>query len=167
MGVDSASLTRDLVTAMTALNEERAEDLRRLDGLMGAMGQSFTTSVFGFFQINALKDTIGTFLDLAVDARLAPDAFRLVFGEIAGKQRGALTRRYKLLDTAGFLGTIDGFIQTSDDRQGWRQVLVHFFEYLSFLNRRLRDRLPFHELSVAFEGAKRVNAEYERSPAGA
>jgi len=157
-------LVAKIEAATAALHAGEGEDVKRVKQLRGAMGQSFTTTVFAFQQASSVKDGIAFVAALAEKfpreswiATVAAEQFR--------RPVNTLRTRYALLDTAALheeaahLGsTLDG----ADVLRLARTLIV----YYAFLLRRLRDLLPFYELSVAFEGHRLVAERAAISPVG-
>lgn len=161
-GLDGLIAKIDAATA--ALHGGEGADVARVKQLRGAMGQSFTTTIFAFQQGSSVKDGIAFVAALAEKfpreswvATVAAEQFR--------RPVNTLRTRYALLDTAALhedaaamAGTLDG--------AGVLRLARALIVYYGFLLRRLRDLLPFYELSVAFEGHKLVAERVAVSPVG-
>ena len=165
---DSAGRLDELVAkieaATSALHAGEGEDVTRVRQLRGAMGQSFTTTVFAFQQASSVKDGIAFVAALAEKfpregwvATVAAEQFR--------RPINTLRTRYALLDTAALhaeAADLGGTLEGAGVLRLARALIV----YYAFLLRRLRDLLPFYELSVAFEGHKLVAERAAISPVG-
>lgn len=157
-------LIAKIEAATLALHAGEGADVGRVKQLRGAMGQSFTTTIFAFQQASTVKDGAAFIAALAEKfpkeswvATAAAEQFR--------RPINTLRTRYALLDTAALheeaarlAGTLDG--------AGVLRLARALIVYYGFLLRRLRDLLPFYELSVAFEGQKLVAERLAISPVG-
>jgi hypothetical protein len=150
--------------ATAALHAEEGEDVKRVKRLRGAMGQSFTTTIFAFQQASSVKDGIAFIAALAEKypreswlATAAAEQFR--------RPVNTLRTRYALLDTAALHEDAGQLAETLDGAALLRLSRA-FIVYYAFLLRRLRDLLPFYELSVAFEGQKLIAERVAISPVG-
>jgi hypothetical protein len=150
--------------ATAALHRGEAEDVRRVAQLLGAMGQSFTTAMFSFQQASTVRDGVAFLADLAqkhsTEAWLA-----IVAAEQFRRPVNTLRTRYAMRDTAAMH---EEAAQLAPGLDG--AALLHLTRtmlvYYAFLLRRLRDLLPFYELSVAFEGHKQIAQRVALSPTG-
>jgi hypothetical protein len=144
-----ADLLKELATAKEIVRVGNAEDVIRVKNLVGAMGQSFTTTIFAFQQASTIKSDILFVTGLA--SRYKEPWVATVAGEILRSQVKTLNTRYALKDTAALMAkAADVAVGLDSD-----QIITLFRslqEYYTFLIRRIRDFLPFHELSIAFEG---------------
>jgi len=153
-----------LEAATSTLEREPGADVARVRELRGAMGQSFTTTVFAFQQASTVKDGIAFLAALAEKhpreawvATVAVEQFR--------RPVNTLKTRYALLDTAALHEAAAAVAGTLDGAAVLR-LARSFIVYYAFLLRRLRDLLPFYELSVAFEGQKLIAERVAVSPVG-
>lgn len=158
------ALISRIEAATAALHAGEVEDIRRVKQLLGAMGQSFTTTIFAFQQASSVKDGI-TFV--AGLAEKFPDQswVATVASEQLRRPINTLRTRYALLDTAAIYEEAAKVAATLD-AAGVLRLARTLLVYYAFLLRRLRDLLPFYELSVAFEGHKLVNERATASPVG-
>ena len=157
-------LVAKIEAATTALNAGKGEDINRVKQLRGAMGQSFTTTIFAFQQASSVKDGVAFLAALAEKfpreswiAKVAAEQFR--------RPVNTLRTRYALHDTAALhedAARLAGTLDSAAVLRLARTLIV----YYAFLMRRLRDLLPFYELSVAFEGHKLVAERVAISPVG-
>jgi hypothetical protein len=151
-------------TAAAALHRGEAEDVRRVSRLLGAMGQSFTTTVFSFQQASTVRDGVAFVADLA--QKYPAEAW---LGTVAAEQFrrpvNTLRTRYAMRDTADMH---EEAAELAADLDGAALLRLSrtMIVYYAFLLRRLRDLLPFYELSVAFEGHKQIAQRVAVSPTG-
>ncbi len=142
---------------------ERAEDLGRVDSLVGAMGQSFTTTIFAFQQVSTVKSDVAFLLKFAGgNENVSIEVARLVASNLLANPVNTLRKRYKLVDTADLFEKASQLAGGAASKDELVTILRSLLEYLDFLARRIRVRLPFHELSVVFEGMKRLAAAKAR-----
>jgi len=158
------ALIARIEAATTTLSAGAAGDVARVRQLRGAMGQSFTTTIFAYQQASTVRDGIAFIAALAENfpgeswiGTVAAEQFR--------RPVNTLTTRYALRDTAALhtdAAALCGGLSGADLLRLARAMLV----YYAFLLRRLRDLLPFYELSVAFEGHKLIAERVAVSPTG-
>jgi hypothetical protein len=157
-------LIERIEAATATLSTGAAADVARVRQLRGAMGQSFTTTVFAFQQAGTVRDGVAFIAGLAEKfpgeswlATVAAEQFR--------RPVGTLTTRYALSDTAALhsdAAALCAGLSGAELLRLARAMLV----YYAFLLRRLRDLLPFYELSVAFEGHRLIAERVAISPTG-
>jgi hypothetical protein len=158
------ALVARIEAATASLHADESADVKRVKQLRGAMGQSFTTTIFAFQQASSVKDGVAFVAALAEKyphegwlATVATEQFR--------RPVNTLKTRYALLDTAALHEDAARLAATLDGA-GLLRLARSFIVYYAFLLRRLRDLLPFYELSVAFEGQKLVAERAALSPVG-
>lgn len=158
------TLTTKIAAATATLEQSQGDDVRRVTQLRGAMGQSFTTTIFAFQQASTVKDGLAFLAALAEKfpreswiATVAAEQFR--------RPVNTLRTRYALLDTAALHEDAAG-LAGSLDAAGVLRLARALIVYYAFLLRQLRDLVPFYELSVAFEGHKLVAERAAISPTG-
>lgn len=142
-------LMKDLAAASETMRAGDPEDIARLRRLPGAMGQSLTITMFGFQEANTIKSNVN-FLLRMLDKHEEPWV-STVTSELLAASVKALGKRYQMSDSAVLLeraSVVAGEVSGEELLALVRRLL----EYTNFLSRRLRDLLPFHELSVTFEG---------------
>jgi hypothetical protein len=157
-------LIAKIEAATAALHAGEGQDVKRVKQLRGAMGQSFTTTIFAFQQASSVKDGIAFVAALAEKfpreswvSTIAAEQFR--------RPVNTLRTRYALLDTAA-LHEDAASLGPALDGAGVLRLARTLIVYYAFLLRRLRDLLPFYELSVAFEGHKLIGERVAISPVG-
>jgi len=158
------ALLASIDAATMELHRGQAKDVARVSQLLGAMGQSFTTTVFAFQQASSARDGVGLIAALAEKhpteawvATVAAEQFR--------RPVNTLKTRYAMHDTAALheqAAALSAGLAGADLLRLSRGLMV----YYAFLLRRLRDLLPFYELSVAFEGHKRIAERVKISVTG-
>jgi hypothetical protein len=157
-------LVATIEAATAALHADEGEDVRRVKQLRGAMGQSFTTTIFAFQQASTVKDGIA-FIAALAEKHPRESWLATVAGEQLRRPVNTLKTRYALLDTAALHEAAARLAPTLDGAALLR-LTRSFIVYYAFLLRRLRDLLPFYELSVAFEGQKLIAERVAISPVG-
>jgi hypothetical protein len=158
------ALAAELNKATMVLRDGESADVSRVKQLVGAMGQSFTTTVFAFQQASSVKDGIAFVASLA--EKFPNEAWlATVAAEQFKRPVNTLRTRYALRDTAQFheeAGKIAPELSGAEVLRLAREFIV----YYGFLLRRIRDQLPFYELGVAFEGHKLVTERVKSSVVG-
>ena len=167
MAVPSSSLEQlmaKLDAATAVLHAREGDDVGRVKRLRGAMGQSFTTTVFAYQQASSVKDGIA-FVAALAEKFPRESWVGAVAAEQFARPVNTLRTRYALQDTAALqeeAARVSGALDSASVLRMARAFIV----YYAFLLRRLRDLLPFYELSVAFEGHKLVAGQAAVSPVG-
>jgi hypothetical protein len=167
MSVQASEFERLMETvrqATVTLSEQEGNDIGRVKQLVGAMGQSFTTTIFAFQQANTVKDGIHFIADLAQKYPAEP-WLGIVAGEQFRRPINTLRTRYALMDTAALhesAGKLAPTLRAGELLALSRAVIV----YYAFLLRRMRELIPMYELAVAFEGQKVLAARLKESPKG-
>ena len=159
------TLIARIEAATTAASAGASDDVARVRQLRGAMGQSFTTTVFAYQQASTARDGIA-FVAALAEKFPAENWVATVAAEQYRRPVNTLTTRYAMRDTAALHGDAAALcagLSGADLLRLARAMLV----YYAFLMRRLRDLLPFYELSVAFEGHKLIAERVAVSPTGA
>ena len=157
-------LMAKIEAATETLHAGEGEDVKRVKRLRGAMGQSFTTTVFAYQQASSVKDGLA-FVAALTDKYPRENWIAVVAAEQFARPVNTLRTRYALQDTAALheeAARVTGALDGADVLRLTRALIV----YYAFLLRRLRDLLPFYELSVAFEGHKLVTGQAAISPVG-
>ena len=127
-------------------------DVQNIHDLVGAMGQSFTTTMFAFQQVSTVKSNVGLVTGL-VQKNKGADWTRIAVEAALTSPINTLRTRYNLQSNADLLESAVPHVNSLGDAE-----LVHLLRwisvYLTFLARRARSFLPFYELSIAFEGQR-------------
>lgn len=133
-------------------------DVEAVRNLVGAMGQSFTTTIFAFQQVSQLKSNMDF---LAALAQKHSDGWVAVLaGELFRRPINTLRTRYALQETADLYAQAANLAGSLTNEQ-LVDLARRMIEHHGFLARRIRDMLPFYELACTFEGCK-VMDEAER-----
>ena len=139
----------ELAEAKEAARQGTLSDIAAVKGLVGAMGQSFTTTLFALQQVNTLKSDVDFLMSLV---RTCDEPWvRTVMSALLRRPLRTLRNRYHLHRTADLHEKASDLIPalTGDQLLNLTRGLV---EYHNFLSRSLRMLLPFYELSLVFEG---------------
>jgi hypothetical protein len=151
-------------SATAAVHRGEAEDVRRVSQLLGAMGQSFTPTVFSLQQASTVRDGVAFIADLA-QKYPAETWLGTVAAEMFRRPVNTLRTRYAMRDTAD-MHEAAAALAAELDGAALLRLSRTMIVYYAFLLRRLRDLLPFYELSVAFEGHKQIAQRIAVSPTG-
>jgi hypothetical protein len=159
-----AALLSHIDEAVERLTGGDSADVARVGQLRGAMGQSFTTTIFAFQQASSVRDSIFFIAHLA--EKFAADPWvATVAAEQFRRPINTLSTRYALRDSAAIqqaAADLCPALSNADLLTLARGMIV----YYGFLLRRLRDQLPFYELSTTFEGHKLIAERVAESPVG-
>ena len=158
------SLLAKIDDATMTLHRGQAADVNRVSRLLGAMGQSFTPTIFAFQQTSTVRDGVAFIASLA-EKHPNEAWLRTVAAEQFRRPINTLKTRYAMHDTAA-LHEQAAKISADLDGAGLLRLTRTLIVYYAFLLRRLRDLLPFYELSVAFEGHKLISERVAISPTG-
>ena len=150
--------------ATLTLHDGKAEDVSRVSRLLGAMGQSFTPTIFAFQQASSARDGVA-FVAVLAEKYGAESWLRTVAAEQFRRPVNTLKTRYAMHDTAALHEGAAALSPSLNGEQmlGLARALI---VYYAFLLRRICDLLPFYELSVAFEGQKIIAERVALSPMG-
>jgi hypothetical protein len=144
------SYMAELKAATEEMRVGDASDVKSIHDLVGAMGQSYTTTVFAMQQATTTKTSIAFALGL-VEKYKKTEWTKIVVEATLRSQLNTLRTRYKMIRTADLIEKAAGFVAALDDATTI-DLLRWINQYLTFLTRRIRSMLPFYELSIAFEG---------------
>ncbi len=142
-----------MTTLKAAAEEMRvsdASDVKNVHDLVGAMGQSYTTTVFALQQATTTKSMIA-FAEGLVAKHANAGWTKIVVETTLRSQLNTLRTRYKMTRSAELIEQAAGLVAGLDDAETI-DLLRWINQYLTFLIRRIRSMLPFYELSIAFEG---------------
>jgi len=142
-------LLKEIAKASETARVGNAEDVTRVKNLVGAMGQSFTTTIFAFQQASAVKSDIMLVIGLA--GKYKEPWVATVASEVLSSPVKTLQSRYAMKDTAELMAKAAEVAKTLNSEQ-MITLFRRLQEYYTFLIRRIRDLLPFYELSIAYEG---------------
>jgi beta-glucosidase/6-phospho-beta-glucosidase/beta-galactosidase len=140
----------ELKAATEEMRVGDAKDVKNIHDLVGAMGQSYTTTVFALQQTTTIKSSI-SFAQSMIEKHKNADWTKIVTEATLRSQLNTLRTRYKMARTADLIEAAAGFVAGLDDATTI-DLLRWVNQYLTFLMRRIRSMLPFYELSIAFEG---------------
>lgn len=150
--------------ATLTLTQGKAADVSRVSRLLGAMGQSFTPTVFAYQQASTARDGVAFIASLA-EKHGAEPWLRTVAAEQFRRPVNTFKTRYAMRDTAALHEEAAGLAASLNGEQ-ILELARALVVYYAFLLRRIRDLLPFYELSVAFEGQKIIAERVAVSPTG-
>ena len=139
-----------LKTATEEMRVGDPGDVQNAHDLVGAMGQSFTTTVFAFQQVSTVKSSI-SFVTGLVEKHKSSDWTKTVVEAALKSPINTLRTRYNLQATADLLESAVPLVKSLQDQE-MIDMLRWIGVYLTVLARRVRSFLPFYELSIAFEG---------------
>lgn len=146
----------DLEAAVDAAQRGEMADIARLREQRGAHNQRFTVTIFAMFEISrcmeAVRACVGRLAGGDDGAASDPATAAFVSAHI-----GVTERRYGLTDTGRFLGVLADALESGSLDQA-RSTAVLMSDYLNFLQFLIAVEIPWHELGVAFEGARTVDA---------
>lgn len=146
---DFEALLRTVRTAAETVRVDKAPDVEAVIALVGAMGQSFTTTMFAFQQVSQIKSNMDLLAGLA---QKYPEPWvATLAGELLRRPVNTLRTRYALNGTADLYEQAAPLVSGLEPAQ-IVELARHLLEHHSFLARRIRDLLPFYELAVTFEG---------------
>ncbi len=140
--------------ATLLLQQGKAEDVSRVSRLLGAMGQTFTPTIFAYQQASSVRDGVA-FVAALAEKHGAEPWVQTVAAEQFRRPINTLKTRYAMHDTAALHEQAAAAVVWLDGAETL-ELARALMVYHAFLLRRLRDLLPFYELSVAFEGQKLI-----------
>jgi hypothetical protein len=157
-----AKLTEQLRTATTVVREGTSPDVERIYHRKMANDQALTVTIFGMGAVDGLRRDCSLLLNLRTRYQCSTTQAQQVAADLLAGHADTLRRRYGLSDTAELVLLYAAAIQANDDVADWTLLQREMNDYLHYLSHAIAVHIPWHELSVAFEGARVVNAGYER-----
>jgi hypothetical protein len=151
---------QELVARLNFLMDEAAQgrspDVTQLLGRSGPYDQAFTPLIAAWAEFSVCSSVVGTAVKLLKDTALDDATALRLAADAAGGRAKTLEVRYGMADTAGVMREVSEFVRDAQDRVQAtdRARLLH--EYVHFVHHLIRTKLPWHELSVAYEGAVKV-----------
>jgi len=160
--VSAAKLVEQLRAATIVVREGTSPDVERIYHRKMANDQSLTVTVFGMAAVDGLRRDCTLMLALRTRYELSTDQARHVARDVLADHADTLRRRYALSDTAEMVLEYARALDTIDDLETWTSLKREMNDYLHYLSHAIAVHIPWHELAVAFEGARIVNAGYNR-----
>lgn len=164
--MSAAQLVEQLRAATIVVREGTSPDVERIYHRKMANDQSLTVTVFGMGAVDGLRRDCALLLALRTRYQLSTEQARHVVRDVLAEHADTLRRRYALSDTAEMVLEYARALDTVDDLETWTSLRREMNEYLHYLSHAIAVHVPWHELAVAFEGARVVNAGYNRRSAG-
>jgi len=152
----------DLEAESRAIRSEESEDLDRMRECKGAMNQGMSVHLI------ALNSIASAHADTNLFQRMvSSDGFDLPVEEVAGIAGDAFLdrvegfrERYCLENVAALLERLPDALDSVSDEKTFIDLVRKLRAYLNHLQFQIAARIPFHELSVAFEGRRVIDEEY-------
>ena len=149
--INLENFLKDLEKEKTKLKNQKADDLKKIKNLIGAMGQSFSTTIYAFQYAEIIRSRMVFLRSISNDLeeeQIKKTTFLALKSFIK-----ILHVRYHLDDTADILESASKLV-SSLDKEELESLFKNLLEYLNYLVRAIRTMIPFYELSVTFEGVK-------------
>jgi len=147
-------------SAIAVVRQGTSPDVDRIYNLKMAHNQSFTVTIFGMVATDGARRDCRQVMNLYSKYGLPLGDVKPIAHDLLAGQEDMFRRRYGLTDTAALVGTVSAALQSSGDVEEWTTLLRATSEYLTYLGHAIATRIPWHELSVAFEGVRAVHAGY-------
>lgn len=149
--------TESKLSNLESLIEEcvqgRSSDVDQLLKRKGPYNQVFTPLIAAWSELAVCQFSVDTALRLLRDESLdEATALRLAEASV-GRRLKTLEVRYGMAECVGAIrGTLD-VMSTERNVASAREAVEALRDYLHFIHHLIRTRVPWHELSVAYEGA--------------
>jgi hypothetical protein len=160
--MSAAKVVEQLRAATRVVREGTSPDVERIYHRRMANDQALTVTIFGMAAVDGLRRDCNLLLGLRTRYQLSTTQARQVAADLLAGHADTLRRRYGLSDTAELVLTYAAAIQTTDEVEAWTLLQREMNDYLHYLSHAIAVHIPWHELSVAFEGARVVNVGYDR-----
>jgi hypothetical protein len=140
-------------TALQSAKNGKAADIERLRDRKGANGQGFTITMFAMTEVSRCSELIGMVRGLLTKKEYTWDQVKDLSLGLLKRHADTLDRRYALSDAAMFMTSLADAVDIGDKAEIERlsRTLGSYLGYLNFL---IAVEIPWHVLSVAFEGAR-------------
>jgi hypothetical protein len=130
-----------------------AADIERLRDRKGANDQGFTITMFAMTEVSRCSELVGMVRGLPAKKEYTWDQVKDLSLGLLRRHADTLDRRYALSDTAIFMTALADAVEAGDKAEIERLCLA-VGSYLGYLNFLIAVEIPWHELAVAFEGAR-------------
>lgn len=155
--------------------ETVAEDLRRLidDAVVGVSSdleavverqgpyhQRFTPLIAAWSELAVCSSVVGLAAKYLADEGLDDATAVRLAHDLVGQRSKTLEVRYRMPDSARIMRAVSELLVAPMQREEGRAVVRLLQDYLHFVHHLIRTRVPWHELSVAYEGALAVKAAW-------
>lgn len=138
----------------TKVKAQEADDLKKVKTLVGPKGQSFSTTIYTFQEVEVIRKRIH-FLRSVLLNELEEEQIRKVTFLVLSSDVKKLHIRYHMDDTADILEGASKLV-SSLNKEELESLFKNLGEYFNYLHRAIRTMIPFYELSLTFEGVKLV-----------
>jgi hypothetical protein len=135
-------------------------DLQRIYVSKMANDQSFTVVMFGMAQMQKLHADLRLLMQMVENHGLAIPDVKKVAESLLNGHENALRKRYDLTDAADLVRDAKVALLGVSSKEDWSGLLAPLSVFAHNVSHALAVLLPWHELSVAFEGARTVNRAY-------
>ena len=135
-------------------------DLQRIYTSKMANDQSFTVVMFGMAQMQKLHADTRLLIQMVENHGLAIPDVKKVAESLLNGQEAILRKRYDLTDSADLVREAKAALLAVERKEDWNRLLTALSIYAHNVSHALAALLPWHELAVAFEGARTVNRAY-------
>jgi hypothetical protein len=148
----------DLNQALLSVSRGIAPDVERLLGRRGAHGQGFTPTLFGLFEVADCRQAVDLVSSLLNTEKYPKGMINELGAPLLARHIDTLERRYGMIDSARYVTLAYSLIHADAPKSDVLEVMDLLNDYFNFLHFLIALEIPWHELSVAFEGARTVNA---------
>jgi hypothetical protein len=132
-----------------------AADIERLRHRKGANDQGFTITMFAMTEVSRCSELVGMVRGLLKKEEYTWDQVKDLSLVLLRRHADTLDRRFALADTAAFVTSLADAVEVGD-KPGVERICYTLGSYLGYLNFLIAVEIPWHELAVAFEGARTV-----------
>lgn len=140
--------------------DTRAPDLQRIYNRRLANNQAFTVMIFGMAAMQKLHADVRLLMQMVESHGLAIADVKKVAGALLTSHESILRKRYELTDAADLVKEARTALLEIEKSQDWNRLLTELFTYSNYVTNAIAVLIPWHELSVAFEGARTVSQGY-------
>ncbi len=148
----------DQVSAATeVIWQGTSPDVERMYNRKMAHNQSFTVMIFGQNAVDGTRKDCRHLVALLRRYGIPLADVKRIGRDLLAADADMFQRRYGLVDTAALIRNLSEALEASDDSEEWATALLRTADYLYYLSHAIAVHIPWHELSVAFEGVRAIN----------
>lgn len=138
----------------------RSPDVSQLLLRTGPYDQAFTPLIAAWAEMSVCSSLVGTGVRLLTDTALDDSSALRLAADAAGGRARTLDVRYGMIDTAEVMQGVSEFVSAAQARDEAADRTRLLLEYVHFVHHLIRTKLPWHELSVAYEGAVKIKSAW-------
>lgn len=153
------ALIDTLEKSIQSIRTGGCDDIDEMLKLKGPFDQGFTPLIAAWAEMSVCSSLVRMAQRCISDGADRETAVSAA-GMLIGARANTLRERYHMADGASLMSAVAACVQASTDLSEVESAMSLLLEYIHFAQHEIRSRIPWHELSVAYEGAVRVKANW-------